>query len=128
MRLLENITWVILGGAILSFLWFITGILLCLTIIYIPFGVECFKLSKFILWPFGKRIVYTNKIENLVLNIIWVLFFGWELALTSLFIGILWCITIIGVPFGIQCFKFAELALMPFGARIIVPEKDQFIE
>ena len=118
MRILANIFWIIFGGLLLSLLWFISGILLCVTILGIPFGIQCFKFSVLMLAPFGKEIRYSSKISSLLLNVLWILLFGWELAITSTVIGLIWCITIIGIPIGLQCFKFAQLAFMPFGAEI----------
>ena len=70
------------------------------------------------LMPFGKQVVYSSSTGSFLLNILWLVFFGWELALSSLVIGTIWCITIVGFPVGIQCIKFSKLALMPFGAEI----------
>lgn len=119
MKLLGNIIWLIFGGIITALLWFLAGLILCVTIIGIPFGVQCFKISQFILWPFGRQISLGNfGVGGLLLNIIWVIFLGWELAITHLVIGAFFCITIIGIPFGLQHFKFAQLGLIPFGAEI----------
>lgn len=119
MRLIGNILWIIFGGLFLSILWIISGIILCITIVGIPFGVQCFKFGSLVLAPFGSRVVYGGGIGSLFFNILWIIFFGWELALSSLLLGILWCITIVGLPWGLQCFKFAKLSLMPFGAKIL---------
>lgn len=70
------------------------------------------------LWPFGRDVLYSNSSFSFLLNVIWILLFGWELAIASCIIGLIWCITIIGIPFGLQCFKFARLAMFPFGAQI----------
>ena len=119
MKIIANILWIVFGGIILSLLWFISGILLCITIIGVPLGIQCFKFSALMLAPFGKEIHYSGKISSFLLNFLWILLFGWELAMTSAVIGLFWCITIIGIPIGIQCFKFAVLAFMPFGAEIV---------
>ena len=119
MKVIANILWLIFGGFLLSLMWLISGIILFATIIGIPFGVQCFKFAALMLAPFGKEIVYSTKMSSFLLNLIWILLFGWELALSSVFIGLLWCITIIGIPIGLQCFKFAKLAFMPFGTKII---------
>jgi len=119
-NMIGNILWFVLGGFLLALFWAIAGLILCLTIIGIPLGVQCFKFAGLVLWPFGKEIVYgrTGAI-SLLANILWILFFGLELALTAAVMGLVFCITIIGIPFGLQYFKFARLALMPFGAQII---------
>jgi len=119
MKTIGNILWVIFGGFILAVMWFICALLCCCTIIGIPVGVQCFKFAGFVLWPFGKTIQYSNNAGSFILNVLWVLLFGWELALASVAIGIIWCITIIGIPFGIQSIKFAQLAFFPFGSRVI---------
>jgi uncharacterized membrane protein YccF (DUF307 family) len=120
MRILGNFLWVVFGGAILALLWLVAGLLLCITIIGIPFGIQCFKIAALVLWPFGKEISYpTVGVGNLLFNIFWILIFGWELALSALTLGVFFCITIVGIPFGLQYFKFAQLALFPFGARVI---------
>ncbi|KUO64507.1 MAG: hypothetical protein APF84_10465 [Gracilibacter sp. BRH_c7a] len=119
MNLIGNIIWLVFGGILGAILWVISGIILCVTIIGIPFGLQCFKIAQFVLWPFGREIELGNfGVGGLLLNIIWVIFLGWELAVTHLIIGIIFCITIIGIPFGLQHFKFAQLGLIPFGARI----------
>ncbi len=118
MKIIANILWIIFGGFLLSLLWFICGIVLCITIFGIPLGIQCFKFSALILSPFGKEIQYSSKASSFLLNLLWILLFGWELAITSAAFGLLWCITIIGIPIGMQCFKFAGLAFMPFGAKI----------
>ena len=118
MKVIGNIIWLIFGGLILASGWAIAGIILCLTIIFIPVGIQCFKFAELMLAPFGKKIIYSGETSSIVLNIIWVIFFGIHLAVTSFLVGVLWCITIVGIPVGLQCFKFAGLALMPFGATI----------
>ncbi|MBR0599963.1 YccF domain-containing protein [Sinanaerobacter chloroacetimidivorans] len=119
MNFIGNLLWLIFGGILGAIFWLIAGLLLCVTIIGIPFGIQCFKISSFVLWPFGREIELGNfGAGGLILNIIWVIVLGWELAVTHLVIGLFLCITVIGIPFGIQHFKFAQLGLIPFGARI----------
>ena len=114
-----NILWLIFGGLFLSLIWAITGVILYVTIIGIPVGIQCFKFASLMIAPFGREVVYSNSQASFLINILWIIFFGWELAISSLIISLLWCITIIGLPIGIQCIKFSKLALMPFGARVI---------
>ena len=117
MRLIGNILWFLLGGFLLALLWTLAGLVLCVTLIGIPFGMQCFKIASLMLHPFGHEIVYdTVKAAHLIGNILWIVVFGWELAIASLVTGLLCCITIVGIPFGVQGFKFAQLSLMPFGA------------
>ncbi len=118
MRILGNILWIIFGG-LLSFLgWIITGLLYCITIVGIPVGLQCFKLSSISLNPFGKEIRYGGGAGSFLLNVIWFIFGGLELALGNFITGLILCITIIGIPFGKQFFKIAGLSLRPFGAEV----------
>jgi len=117
MKLIANIIWFIMGGLIAAMLWVVLGLLLCVTIIGIPFGLQFFKFAKLVLWPFGKDIE-TNFGDHPIMNIIWLLIGGWETCLLYISIGIFYCITIIGIPFGLQWFKLAVLALFPFGAKV----------
>ena len=111
MRLLGNIVWFLCAG-LLSFIgWSLAGIILCLTVILIPFGLQCFKIAGFGLFPFGK--------SSLIFNIIWILAIGWELAVIHLASAFLLCITIIGIPFALQSIKMAGISLFPFGITII---------
>ena len=127
MKIIANILWFIFGGFLLVFQWFIAGLLLCITIVGIPFGIQCFKFAKLMLAPFGKEIVYSNKTSSLFLNILWILIFGLNAAIIAVIVGVIWCITIIGIPIGLQSFKFAQLAFMPFGAEIVPIRKDKNI-
>ena len=117
LKFIGNLIWLILGGIWLSLAWFLAGCILCITIIGIPFGMQCFKIAKISLWPYGRRIDL-NFAKHPVANILWVIFGGWEMALLHLLIGIINCITIIGIPRGIQCFKIMKLAFFPFGATV----------
>lgn len=117
MSLIGNIIWFIFGGLIAAVVWFFAGILFCLTIIGIPIGMQLFKFAKLVLWPFGNEVII-NFDRHPILNILWLIFFGWESALFYIFIGLLFCLTIIGIPFGLQWFKLSRLALLPFGATI----------
>lgn len=119
MRTLGNVLWFIFGGVFLSLIWGVIGAFCCCTIIAIPIGIQCFKFASFVFWPFGRDVVFSNGVGNFLLNVIWILMFGWELALTSCFFGLLWCSIIVGIPFGLQHFKFARMALMPFGFQIV---------
>jgi uncharacterized membrane protein YccF (DUF307 family) len=107
------------GGLVLSVEWFLSGLVCCMTIIGIPWGIQCFKFARLAFWPFGKEIRFGGGAVSFLANLVWILFFGWEMALTCLSLGLVFCITIIGIPFGVQCFKFAKLALLPFGAQIV---------
>lgn len=117
MRTIGNIIWIILGGLFTALAWLILGIILCITIIGIPFGKQCFKFAKLTLAPFGKT-VKTKFGSHPIMNIIWLILFGWEMALGYLASGIICCVTIIGIPFGLQAFKLVPLSLIPFGAEV----------
>ena len=117
MKFLGNIIWFILVGLWTAIGYFVAGILLCITIIGIPFGMQCFKIASLVLTPFGQN-VKTHFEKHPIANIIWLLLFGWEIAIGYIMAGIIFCITIIGIPFGKQCFKLAALSLIPFGANI----------
>ncbi len=119
MNFIGNLIWLLFGGILAAIGWFLAGLILCITIIGVPFGIQCFKIAQFVLWPFGKEIEIGHfGVGGLLLNILWLIFLGWELAMAHLTIGVLFCITIIGIPFGLQHFKFAMLGLIPFGAKI----------
>lgn len=120
MKTIGNIIWFFCAGIWAWVAWYFVGILLSITIIGIPFGLQCFKIGNFGLFPFGKRIEAGTGLGSLLLNILWILLAGWELALMHLFSAFLLCLTIIGIPFAIQSVKLATISLFPFGARIYV--------
>lgn len=121
MSFIGNIIWLIFGGILGAIAWLIAGLLLCITIIGIPFGVQCFKIAGFVLWPFGRDVEIGNfGAAGLILNVLWIVILGWELAVFHLVFGAILCVTIIGIPFGLQHFKLSMLGLVPFGARIYV--------
>jgi len=119
MSFIGNVIWLVFGGFLGFIAWGLAGLLWCITIIGIPFGLQCFKIAVLVLWPFGKEIELGNfGAGGLIGNIIWLILFGWELAVSHLVIGLIFCLTIIGIPFGLQHFKFAKLSLIPFGAEV----------
>lgn len=119
MKLLGNIVWCLCVGIIGWITWVVIGLLWCITIIGIPVGVQCFKLARLSFWPFGKEVVYGNNAISIVFNILWIVFSGLWLAIGYVTAGAVLCVTIIGIPFGLQCFKLAKLALIPFGAEVV---------
>jgi len=120
LRFIGNIIWLVFGGIIGALLWSIAGVLVCLTIIGIPFGLQFFKIAGFVLWPFGRDVELGSfGVGGLIGNILWILLLGWELSLAHLTIGVALCLTIIGIPFGLQHFKLAMLAILPFGAKVL---------
>lgn len=118
MSLIGNILWTILIGWWSAIGWFFLGLLWCLPIITIPIGKQCFKMARLSALPFGKEVVDSDSSISLIVNIIWIIFGGLELATSYAVAGLLCCITIVGIPFGKQCFKLAHLALLPFGSDI----------
>lgn len=120
MSCIGNIIWIILGGFVNSLVWLFWGILWCLTIIGIPVGLQCFKMARLQLAPFGKEVISTNESgTNFILNILWIIFGGFSLCIANLISAVLLCISIIGIPFAIQSLKIAKLSLMPFGKEVI---------
>lgn len=117
MKLIANIVWFLLGGLWLGLAWAVLGLLLCVSIIGIPFGVQCFKAAGLSFAPFGKRVeVHYDK--HPIANVLWAVFLGWEMALLYLAAGVVCCLTIVGIPMGLQAFKFMKLAFLPFGAAV----------
>ncbi|MGL4772680.1 MAG: YccF domain-containing protein [Clostridium sp.] len=120
MSCLGNIVWMIFGGIFNAIGWFFWGCLWSITIIGIPVGKQCFKMARLQLAPFGKEIVTENDgAVNLLLNILWLIFGGFAMCIANLISALLLCLTIIGIPFAVQCVKMAKLSLMPFGKRIV---------
>ncbi len=119
MSCLGNLLWFIFGGCISGLSWMLAGCLWCISIIGIPYGIQCFKFASMSFFPFGKEIVYGGGAVSFIVNVIWILVSGIPLAVEHLVIGCLLCVTIIGIPFGLQQFKLAKLALMPFGTSIV---------
>ena len=119
MSFLGNLLWFVCGGFLSGLGWILAGMLWCVTIVGIPIGMQCFKLAGLSFLPFGKEVVYSGGAVSFIVNVLWFLFSGIELALGNLVIGLLLCVTIIGIPFGTQFFKIAKLALAPFGADVV---------
>jgi len=118
MGCLGNFLWFIREGFGSGLTWAVAGCLWCITIIGIPIGKQCFKLAGLSFFPFGKEVDYGGGVGSLIVNIIWIIVTGLPLALEHAVFGAIMCITIVGIPFGLQHFKLAKLALMPFGARV----------
>lgn len=119
MGCLGNLLWMIFGGLINALSWFLAGCLWSITIVGLPIGAQCFKFASLSLSPFGKEIRYGGGAGSLILNIIWMIVTGIPMALEHAAFGLALCCTIIGIPFGLQQFKLAQLALMPFGSEIV---------
>jgi len=120
-NLLLNLIWLIFGGFIVALAYLLGGILLCITIIGIPFGIQCFKLAGLALWPFGSEIREKEPPSGalaVIMNIIWILLPGLELAIFHLVLALAFAITIIGLPLAAQHLKMTRLALLPFGFEV----------
>ncbi len=121
MSLIGNILWLILGGFIAGCGYILSGIVLCLTVIGIPFGLMTIRIGIATFAPFGKQVVErpdANSTLRIIFNIIWILLFGWELALAHLASAVVCAVTIIGIPFAVQHIKLVPLSLMPFGREL----------
>ena len=121
MKFLGNIIWLIFGGLITAIEYLIASLLMMITIIGIPFGIQTLKLAGLSLWPFGSKVIDNGSSGclSVLMNVLWIFLGGIWISLTHLVFGILLCITIIGIPFGTQHFKMAKLALTPFGKDIV---------
>ncbi len=122
MNILLNIVWFVFGGLMIAIEYAISSILMMITIIGIPFGLQTMKLATVALWPFGTDITSDCRSSGCIagiMNVIWWFLGGFVIALTHLGWGLLFCITIVGIPFGLQHFKLMKLALFPFGKTII---------
>jgi uncharacterized membrane protein YccF (DUF307 family) len=129
MALIGNLLWLIFGGGIAGFLgWIFFGVILCITVIGIPFGIASFRIGIFVLWPFGQELVDAELVgERRIMgtglaSILWIILAGIWLALLHAIVGVLLCITIIGIPFGLANFKIASAAFAPLGKRIVSKE------
>jgi len=123
MNFLGNIIWLIFGGFLAALGYFFGGLLLCITIIGIPWGLQCFKLARFVLMPFGKKIVSDSSNSgclSILCNVIWILCGGLYTAFIHIIMGLLLYISVIGIPWGRQHFKLVEISLAPFGKRIVL--------
>ena len=118
MSCLGNFIWIVFGGLLSALAYLVLGILWCITLIGIPFGRQAFKFAGLIIAPFGKK-VNLDFGKHPIGNIIWLIFGGLELAVLHAILGLIFCVTVIGIPFGLQSFKLAKLALFPFGATVI---------
>ena len=121
MSCLGNIIWLVFGGFVAGVGYILGGLGLCITIVGIPFGVQSMKLGVATMSPFGREIVVLEDSPGtleLVFNIIWVILFGWEIAVAHLVHGLILAITIVGMPFAVQHFKLIPLALFPFGREL----------
>lgn len=139
MRFAGNAIWFVFGGAILSLLWLLGAVLFAISIIGLPVSRAAFEIAKMAAFPFGKDVVHIRELDSkgltpitaatgtigFIANILWVLTFGWALFLGHLLAGVINCLTIIGIPFGLQSFKLAGISLWPVGRRVVSVELAQ---
>jgi uncharacterized membrane protein YccF (DUF307 family) len=120
-RLIVNLVWLFFAGIWMFLAYTLAAIVGCLLIITIPFAIAAFRIGLYALWPFGRTVVRDPRAgaASLFGNIVWLLLFGWWLALGHLISGILMCLTIIGIPLGLGSFKLIPVSLTPFGHRIV---------
>lgn len=125
MKTLLNLIWLVLAGFWLALGYAVAGIVCCLLIVLIPFGIAAFRIAGYALWPFGRTVVDKPSagIFSVLGNILWILLAGWWLALGHLITGIALCITIIGIPLGLANFKLIPIALLPLGKVIVSSER-----
>lgn len=125
MRTLLNVLWLVLAGFWMAMGYVVAGLICCILIITIPFGIASFRIAGFALWPFGRTTVPRRDAGagSLIGNIIWIVLAGWWLALGHLVTGVLLCITIIGIPFGIANFKLIPISLTPLGQEIVPSDR-----
>jgi uncharacterized membrane protein YccF (DUF307 family) len=122
MNILGNIIWLLFGGIIIAIEYLAGSIALMVTIVGIPFGIQTLKMAALAIWPFGRDTRVHSRASGclyILMNVIWLLFGGIWIAVTHVLLGLLLCVTIIGIPFGLQHFKLTALALNPFGRDII---------
>ena len=128
LRTLLNLVWLVLQGWLLALAYAFAGVLACLLVVTIPFGIAAFRLAGFVLWPFGRTTVRAPGagVASAVGNLVWFLVAGWWLALVHVLAGIAFCVTIIGIPFGSASFKLAAVGLFPLGKRVVetTPPRD----
>ncbi|WP_432097079.1 YccF domain-containing protein [Streptomyces sp. bgisy100] len=125
MKTILNLIWLVLSGFWLAVGYVVAGVICCILIITIPFGIAAFRIAGYALWPFGRTTVDRRDAGagSVIGNVIWIVFAGWWLALTHLFTGLALCVTIIGIPLGIANFKLIPISLMPLGREIVPTDR-----
>jgi uncharacterized membrane protein YccF (DUF307 family) len=123
-RIIGNVLWFLLAGIWLAIGYAAAGLVAFVLIVTIPFGIASFRLAGYVVWPFGRTVVWRREAGfwSAVGNVVWVVVVGWGLALAHLAVGLLLCLTIIGIPFGVACWKMVPLALLPLGRRVVPVE------
>jgi uncharacterized membrane protein YccF (DUF307 family) len=120
-RTLGNILWFLLAGLWLAIGYAVAGVVAFILIITIPFGIASFRLAGYVIWPFGRTVVWQREagLWSVIGNVFWIVVVGWELAIAHLVAGLLLCVTIIGIPLGVACWKMVPLALLPLGREVV---------
>jgi len=120
-RTLGNVLWLVLAGWWLALLYVLAGLLAIALVITIPFGIAAFRLAGYTLWPFGRRVVVSRGagVPSVLGNILWIVLFGWQLAIAHVLAGVLLLLTVVGIPLGLAAIKIAVLALVPLGTRVV---------
>lgn len=118
---MANILWFVLAGLWLALLYAVAGVVACVLIVTIPFGIASFRLAGYVIWPFGRTVVWRREagVWSAIGNVLWVVLLGWELALAHAVTGLLLCITIVGIPLAVANWKMIPLALLPLGREIV---------
>lgn len=121
MRTLGNVLWFVLAGFWLALGYVVAGVIACLLIVTIPFGIASFRLASYVVWPFGRTTVWRRDagLWSVLGNVVWVILFGWELAVAHLLAGLLLMVTVVGIPLGLACWKMVPMALLPLGREIV---------
>jgi uncharacterized membrane protein YccF (DUF307 family) len=121
MRVILNIIWLVFCGIWMAIAYAVVGLICFVLIITIPFGIASWRIANYVLWPFGRTIDRRPQagVASLIGNIIWIILFGWELAIGHLVFGVAMCLTIIGIPLGLASFKIIPITLFPLGVRIV---------
>ena len=121
MKFLGNILWLVFGGILIALIYYLVSLVMCITLIGIPFGMQLFKLGTYSLRPLGHELVNGPNepgCVSVVMNLIWILCGWFEIAILHLIFGLLFCITVVGIPWGLQHFKMAIASIFPFGKEI----------
>jgi len=121
LRVILNVIWLIFEGLWMAIAYVLAGLVAFILIITIPFGIAAFRIAGYVLWPFGRTIERHPRagIASVIGNVLWIILFGWWLAIGHLVAGALLCLTIIGIPLGLACFKIIPITLVPLGVRIV---------
>jgi uncharacterized membrane protein YccF (DUF307 family) len=121
MRFILNVIWLVLCGWWMAILYALAGLVGFVLLITIPFGIAAFRIAGYVLWPFGRSVEMRHNagLGSLIGNVLWILLFGWWLAVGHVISGIVLCCTIIGIPLGLANFKLIPISLTPLGIKIV---------